>query len=129
MSNSKNFFKKNSSLEPSEITLTSLDEKFLTSLMAAIEKGIPDHEFNINSLETEVGMSHSIFYRKIKSLTGQSSKEIMQNVRMKRAHRLLSDNKDVRVSEVTYMVGFTNPKCFSKCFKEKYGIAPSTFND
>jgi CheY-like chemotaxis protein len=123
----RNLFQKNNTLEPSAITVTSLDEKFIVALMEALEKGIPDSNFTVNSLETEMGMSHTNFYRKIKSLTGMSGKEILQNMRMKRAYQLLNDNKDLRVSDVAFMVGYSNPKYFSKCFKEMYGIIPNEF--
>jgi CheY-like chemotaxis protein len=121
----RKIFQTNNKLDPSAVTVTSLDEKFITSLMDAIKKGIPNPDFNISSLEMKMGMSHSNFYTKIKSLTGQSGKEILQDMRMKRAKQLLTDTKEIRVSDVAYMVGFTNPKYFSKCFKEKYGVAPS----
>lgn len=48
-------------------------------------------------------------------------------MRMKRSHQLLNDNKDLRVSDVAFMVGFSNPKYFSKCFKEMYGIIRNDF--
>lgn len=121
----RKLFQKNNNLEPSAVTLTSLDEIFLSKLVSSLEKGIQDPEFNINSLENEMGMSHSNFYRKIKNVTGQSGKEILQNMRMKRAKQILTDNKDIRISEVAFMVGFTNPKYFSKTFKKTYGKLPS----
>jgi len=121
----RNLFQKSQILEPSSVTVTSVDEKFLTSLMKAIEEGISDSDFSINSLESKMAMSHAKFYRKITSLTGQSGQELLQNMRMKRAHQILSDKKGLRVAEVAYMVGFTNPKYFSKCFKETFGFAPS----
>ncbi|MCF6332014.1 MAG: response regulator [Draconibacterium sp.] len=123
----RKLFQKNSSLELSAITVTSIDEKFLSLLLTTLEKGISDPGFNINALEYEMGMSHANFYRKVKSLTGQSGKEILQEMRMKRAMQLLSDNKNIRVSEVAFMVGFADPKYFSKCFKEKFGVAPMEF--
>jgi YesN/AraC family two-component response regulator len=46
-------------------------------------------------------------------------------MRMKRAKQILTDTKGIRVSEVAYMVGYTNPKYFSQSFKEYYGILPS----
>ena len=112
-------------LEPSAVTVTSLDEKFLSSLKQAIEKDTSNADFSIQSLEAEMGMSHANFYRKIKSLTGQSGQELLQSMRMKRAYQILSENKGIRIAEVAYMVGFTNPKYFSKCFKETFGYAPS----
>ncbi|UXX80960.1 response regulator [Reichenbachiella carrageenanivorans] len=117
-------FQQNRELSPSLITVTSADEKFLTQLMEEIEKGIPESSFSVNTLENMMGMSHANFYRKVKSLTGQSGKELLQSMRMKRAYQLLT-NQNLRVSEVAYMVGFTNPKYFTKCFKEEYGVLPS----
>jgi len=125
----RKLFQKSSYLEPSAVTVTSLDENFLVSLKQAIEKSMPNTDFSITSLESDMGMSHANFYRKLKGLTGQSGQELVQNMRMKRAHQILSENKGLRVAEVAYMVGFTNPKYFSKCFKEAFGYAPSKFKE
>jgi len=119
------WFQKSNMFEPSAVTVTSIDEKFLPLLMKALDEGISNSDFSINSLESKLAMSHAKFYRKIKSLTGQSGQELLQNLRMKRAHQVLSEKKGLRVAEVAYMVGFTNPKYFSKCFKETYGYPPS----
>lgn len=121
----RRIFQNSAVLEPSAVTVTSIDEKFLSALMEAINSGIPDSDFSVGLLESAMDMSHANFYRKVKSLTGQSGQELLQNMRMKRAHQILSEKKGLRVSEVAYMVGFTNPKYFSKCFKEMYGFAPS----
>ena len=93
--------------------------------MKALENGISDPDFTVNSLESKMGMSHSNFYRKIKNLTGQSGKDILLNMRMKRAKQILTDNQGIRVSEVAYMVGYLNPKYFSQSFKDFYGVLPS----
>lgn len=121
----RKLFQINNSLDPSSVTVSSLDEMFLSQLMKAMENGIPDPEFTVNSLESTMGMSHSNFYRKIKNLTGQSGKDILLNMRMKRAKQILTDSKRIRISEVAYMVGYTNPKYFSQSFKEFYGVLPS----
>lgn len=118
-------FQLNSSLNPSAITVTSLDEKFLLQLMKEMENGISDPDFTVISLESKMGMSHSNFYRKIKNITGQSGKDILLDLRMKRAKQILTDTKGIRISEVAYMVGYTNPKYFSQSFKEFYGVLPS----
>lgn len=123
----RNLFKRNLEFEPSEISITSADDKFLKSLIEKIEAGISESEFTVDTLEKELGISHTHFYRKVKSLTGLSGKELLQNMRLKRAAYLLSQNK-LRVSEIGYMTGFTTPKYFSKCFKEKYGVPPSMYN-
>lgn len=118
-------FQLNNSLNPSAITVSSLDEKFISQLMSEMEKGISDPDFTVISLESKMGMSHSNFYRKIKNITGQSGKDILLNLRMKRAKQILSDTQGIRISEVAYMVGYTNPKYFSQSFKDFYGVLPS----
>jgi signal transduction histidine kinase/ligand-binding sensor domain-containing protein/DNA-binding response OmpR family regulator len=121
----RKLFQLNSSLNPSAITVSSLDEKFLIRLMKEMENGLSDPEFTVISLEEKMGMSHSNFYRKIKNITGQSGKDILLDMRMKRAKQILTDTKGIRVSEVAYMVGYTNPKYFSQSFKDYYGVLPS----
>jgi signal transduction histidine kinase/DNA-binding response OmpR family regulator/ligand-binding sensor domain-containing protein len=121
----RKLFQLNNSLNPSAITVSSLDEKFLSQLMKEMENGLSDPEFTVISLEEKMGMSHSNFYRKIKNITGQSGKDILLDMRMKRAKQILTDNKGIRVSEVAYMVGYSNPKYFSQSFKDYYGVLPS----
>ncbi len=122
-------FQKNHIIEPSSVTVTTVDEKFMEDLRNALEEELSNSNFSINSLEAKMGMSHANFYRKIKSLTGQSGQELLHSMRMRRAHQILSENKGIRVSEVAYMVGFTNPKYFSKCFKEMFGYAPTMLRE
>jgi len=118
-------FRENFKINPSSVSVTSLDEKFIKSMLEIIEKGISDPDFTVNTLEEELGMSHANFYRKVKSITGQSGKEILQEIRLKRAWQILNENPEIRISDVAYMVGFSNPKYFSKCFKERFGYIPS----
>ncbi|WP_439130885.1 hybrid sensor histidine kinase/response regulator transcription factor [Polaribacter sp.] len=121
----KIFQKRNLSLKPSSVTVNSLDEKFIKDLLEALEEAIPESEFSVTSLEDKLGMSHSNFYRKVKSLTGKSGKELLDEMRMKRAKQILIDNKKIRIDEVAYMVGFSNPKYFGKSFKETFGVSPT----
>ena len=125
--NLRNLFQKNIKIEPSKVTVTSLDEKFINTLLVEIEKGIPNPDFTIDFLEKEMGMSHSKFYRKVKNLTGQSGKELLQEMRLKRAVQLITDNKKISVADLADMVGFSDPKHFSACFRQKYGVSPSDY--
>ncbi|MBD0278757.1 MAG: helix-turn-helix transcriptional regulator [Bacteroidota bacterium] len=66
------------------------------------------------------------FYKKFKSLTGLTPVEFVRDMRLQRAKQLL-DAGGNNVSEVAYEVGFSNPKYFSTCFKEKYHVSPSDY--
>ena len=59
-------------------------------------------------------------------MTGLTTVEFIRDIRLKKAAVFLSRNK-LTVSEVMYMVGFTNNSYFAQCFKQKYGVSPSEY--
>jgi YesN/AraC family two-component response regulator len=113
-------------LEPKEISVTSLDEKFLKNVLQVIEKNMADSEFRVETLGNELEMDPMAVYRKIKSLTGQTAVEFIRNIRLKRAAQLLRQQK-LTVAEVTYNVGFNDLQYFRTCFKKQFGLSPSEY--
>ena len=113
-------------LEPKEISITSLDEKFLKSVLQAVEKNLADSEFRVEGLGNELEMDHMAVYRKIKALTGQTAVEFIRTIRLKRAAQLLRQQK-LTVAEVTYNVGFNDLQYFRTCFKKQFGVSPSEY--
>jgi signal transduction histidine kinase/ligand-binding sensor domain-containing protein/DNA-binding response OmpR family regulator len=118
--------RKQTLLDPSQIAVTSTDEKFLTKLMELIEHNIADTDFLIEDMEKGMHMSRSNFLRKVKALTGMSGKELLQEVRLRRAAELLASGK-LAVSEAAYMAGFSDPKYFGRCFRQRYKASPSGY--
>lgn len=113
---------------PQPIKATSPDEKFLSQITDIIEDKVADSDLNVNSLSTISGIGSKQIYRKIKQLTGMSPVEYIRSIRMKKAAMLFSQNK-FTVSEVMYMVGFSNHSYFSKCFHTEFGKTPRQFID
>ncbi len=113
-------------LEPQQVAITSLDEKFLTRVLKSIEEHIDDEQFSIEALSREGGYSITQFYRKIKALTGQSPSLFLRTMRLKRAAELLSKNAD-NVTQIAYSVGFGSVSYFNKCFKEQFGVTPGQY--
>ncbi|NOR75172.1 MAG: helix-turn-helix domain-containing protein, partial [Draconibacterium sp.] len=114
--------------KPKEIQLASQDEKLLERVVNCIEKHISNSDLNIDKVCSETGLSHSILYRKIKNLTGQTINEFIRTVRIRRAAQLLRTKK-FAVSEVMYETGFSNHSYFSKCFRKLYKISPKEYID
>lgn len=119
-------YRKEISLQPQNVAITSPDEKFLSKVMAFIELNMSETTLSVEELGKEVGMSRVTLYRKIKALTNQTAIEFIRGVRIKRAAQLLEQNK-FNVSEVAYMVGFVDVDYFRKCFKEQYGYTPKEY--
>lgn len=122
----KRIYLQQQKLEPSEITVNSLDEKFLEELLAKIEMEMDNSELSVKSLSKMLGISSTNLYRKVKALTGQTATEFIRHIRLKRAAQLLK-NEHLNVSEVMYMVGFTHPSYFTRCFKELFGVSPKSY--
>jgi len=112
--------------KPSEVQITSQDEKMLEKVVACIEKYMSDPELRISKVSRHTGFSHPYLYRKIKSLTGQTVNEFIRTVRVKRAEQLLR-TKRFTVAEVMNETGFTNHSYFSKCFRKLYHISPKEY--
>ncbi|MES2276169.1 MAG: two-component regulator propeller domain-containing protein [Bacteroidota bacterium] len=119
-------YRKEISLQPQNVAITSPDEKFLVKVMAFIEANMSETTLSVEELGKEVGMSRVTLYRKIKALTNQTAIEFIRGIRIKRAAQLLEQNK-FNVSEVAYMVGFVDVDYFRKCFKEQYGYTPKEY--
>ena len=113
-------------VEPSPTEIENPDEKFLVKLMLVIEGRITDQKFSINDLAEEIGMSRSVLFRKVKALTGEAIVDLIISVRLKKAAILLKQKK-LGVTEVAYMVGFSDAKYFSRSFKEQFGKTPTDF--
>lgn len=119
-------YRKEISLQPRNVAITSPDEKFLEKAMAYIEQNISEASLSVEELGKEVGMSRVTLYRKIKGLTDQTAIEFIRSVRLKRAAQLLEQNK-LNVNEVAYMVGFQDIDYFRRCFKEQFGYTPKEY--
>ena len=94
--------------DPSEIQIESENDKFIDTLVKAIEQNIDNSEFGIQELCEISRYSYQQVYRKVKALTGESINEFIRTVRLKRAAQYLAQS-DTRISEIMYSVGF-NPQ-------------------
>ena len=73
-------------------------------------------------------MSRSNLHRKIKALTGLSSSHFIRKVRIEHAKELM-DNPELQISEIAYMVGFSNPAYFNRVFNEVEGRSPRDYRE
>lgn len=110
----------------SEITFSSLDEQLLKKAFKIVEDNIANEQFDIQFFCSELGVSRTMLFTKVKAWTNFTPNEFIHEIRMKRAAYFLEQNK-MNISQISYKVGFNNPKYFSKCFQKKYGETPSQY--
>ena len=109
------------------IEVESPIEKQLAGIAQVVEENISSLELNGAFIGEKCGVSEKQLYRTLKKHLGVTPSEYIRNVRMQKAAMLLSQNY-FTVSEVAYMVGFSAPSYFSKCFQDHYGVAPSAYH-
>ncbi len=105
----------------------SQDARLFAKIIAAVEEHIADSDFNVTSLQETLGLGSKLLYRKVKQMTGKTPVEFIRHIRMQQAASLLREGK-FSVSEVMYMVGYSNSSYFSKCFQKAYGISPADYS-
>ena len=102
-----------------------VQDVFLTKLYELLDEHLDDSLFGVDQLAEILNISRSSLHRKLKSLTGMSTTEVVRNYRLKKATTFLREG--FNSSETAYKSGFGSPAYFTKCFREVYGITPGDF--
>ncbi|NMH87660.1 hybrid sensor histidine kinase/response regulator transcription factor [Flavivirga algicola] len=121
-------FQNSKTLEPSKVTVTSIDEKLVIKLKELVEEHIQNTELTLDMLATEVGISRAQLFRKVKALTGLTPNNFIKSIRLKYAAQLLDDKK-FQITEVAFLSGFAEASYFSRCFKETFGCSPKAYKN
>lgn len=119
-------FRKEENISLDGLAFPTADKQFLQSIIDSIEQHLEETEYDLEQLATEMNMSKSTLYRKIKSMTGLTPLDFVRNIKMKRACMMLLSCTQ-NISEIAYAVGFSTPKYFTKCFKDEFGITPTEY--
>lgn len=113
-------------LEPTNVVISSPDERFLKKAIDVVEENMSDYELDIEGFAQKVGVSRMQLYRKLHALTNMTVKEFIRHIRLKRATQLLVQQK-MNISEIAYEVGFKDLSHFRKCFKREYGMSAKEY--
>ncbi len=118
------FAKYFSAISNTEENVSSLDKQFIQKVLSYINDNMADPNLSVDVLASELNLSRSQFYRKIKSLTNKTAVEFVRSVRLQKARKLIEDGHK-KINDVCYEVGFSSPSYFSKCFKNEFGVSPT----
>lgn len=119
-------FNKNLEVEPSNITITSIDEQLIKRALECVEKNMNNCEYTVEQLSSDVGMTRMNLYRKLQNITGQTPTEFIRSIRLKRAAQLLQGSQ-LTILQISDLVGYNSSRAFSKNFKEMFGMLPSQY--
>ncbi len=100
-----------------------VNEAFIGKLRTMVADNLSNPDFGVNELAAHVGMSVSVLYRKLRTLTDMTVNDFVKTIRLNEAKKLLESGV-YNVSEVATMIGFDDSKYFSKEFKKAFGKTP-----
>lgn len=106
--------------------LNKSDEDFLRHLVGLIEANLADSYLDARMLSKEMGVSRSVLYTKIKSLTGNTVHEFIKSVRLRKSVKLLLEGR-LTITQVAFEVGFSSRSYFDRCFVKQYKVAPREY--
>ena len=101
-------------------------DPMLERIMSYIEEHISDSDIGVGDMAAAAAVSRSGLQRKLKQAMGVTPQDLLREARIKRACQLLcTSNKTV--AEVAYACGFSDPKYFSRCFRQSTGQSPTEY--
>ena len=117
--------KKDKSSDEKEPELDPMDQAFVEKATRLVLDNLSDTDFTIDRLCREMAMSRTLFYGKLKTLTGQGPQDFIRLIRLEQAAQYLKQGDSVL--DVSVKTGFVNVKYFSTVFKKHFGVSPSKY--
>ncbi len=104
------------------------EDPVLQRVMQYVEENLSNSDANVGDMAAAAAVSRSGLLRKLKQTMGITPQELLSEARIKHACQLLA-RTDKNVSEIAYFCGFTDPKYFSRCFRQSQGCTPSEYRE
>lgn len=92
-----------------------------------VRQHIGDLDFDMKQLAEELCMGRTKMFSSLKNATGLTPNEFVVKIKLEEGLRLLKDFPQYNISEISYRLGFSSPRYFSRCFKDFYGVSPQNY--
>lgn len=109
-----------------EIIVEERDRHLLDVMDVWLSDHLSDASLSVDDMAEAMGYRRSVFYKKVKALTGLTPADYIRTLRMNRAAEMLKE-ETISVAEVSYKVGISDPHYFTKVFKQQFGVSPKKY--
>lgn len=109
-----------------ETHYTKEDQKFILRCKEIIDKNMRKENFGVDFMASELGMSHSALYKKVKAITGKSAVDMIVDYRIFKSVEMMR-NGETNVTKIAELCGFNDIRSFRAAFKSRMGMAPKSF--
>ena len=107
-------------------TLSPDDSLFASRVKEYVANNIDNADLSVIDIAQAMYVSRTVLFVRMKHIFNSSPNNYVLNTRINYAKKLLLTT-DMRVSDVAYKSGFSDPKYFSRCFKKLTGVLPKEF--
>lgn len=97
---------------------------YLKQVLAAIEKNFGNADYGVEELASDLCTTRVTLYRKVKSLSGRTPIDLLNDYRLNQAKQML-ESGDVSLHDVPFKTGFSDYTYFARRFKAHFGSSPS----
>lgn len=108
--------------------MSDTDRRFMEQVVQLMEKNMDNGNLVVDDLVAGLAVSRSVFFKKLKSLTGLAPVEFIREMRIHRAAQLIVQG-EYTMTQIAYMVGISDSRYFSKCFKQQMGMTPTEYKE
>ena len=102
------------------------DDRLLERIVRVVNEHLGEAELTVEQVAAEVGVSRVHLHRKLRELTGETSRDFIRNLRLRKAAEMLAEKK-YAISELADAVGFRSTSSFTTAFKTLFGVSPSEY--
>ena len=104
----------------------SQNDAIIKRIMEFIDEHIGDSDVNIDDMAAAAAVSRSLLHVKIKQIFGLTPGKLINEARIQKACTMLED-ESVSITEIAFACGFSDPKYFSRSFKQSVGETPTDY--
>lgn len=122
-------YKKLENSSTDQLTDNKLDQDFIDRTIKIVEARLKEGngDINVTLLCSELGLSRTKLFLKMKKITGESPHYFIQNIKLKTAAKMLRENEEYNISDISFQLGFSSLNYFGKSFKEYFGMSPTSY--
>ena len=103
--------------------LNIMDQQLIQNIEQYVIQNMSRGALSLEDMSAAMGMGRVPFFHKVKAITGKTPAELVRDLRLKQACKLLA-RTPMTVSEIAIDLGFMTTEKFIHHFKERYGILP-----
>ncbi len=105
--------------------ISEIDIEWIVKLKDLVETKIKSGSFSVDDLSSEMFMSRTQFFAKVKALTGLTPGNLVKNTRLDIAYQMVIKQPEISFAMIADSLGMADVKYFKKVFVKKFGSNPS----